>query len=262
MATGRRRKAFRPGTIANQHSLALLYISFTIYFSFVDLPADERTLLCFAEFLLRSFVATKSVTNALSAVKRLHLDLGFSTVAFEAPALECWKKALLTLAVLRKLSLATYALPTHGSMFRAFFALLFYTMSRLSSLVPPTEASFDPTRHACRGDFAWRGTQWWFRVKWAKAHQRAEQGYWVPLLPRPGSRVCPVTALRALLLGGEAQGPEAPLFTVASGCPLAIPAARRWLRTLLTSIGEPPGAYTYHSFRRGACTAAFAQGAH
>ena len=56
MAIGRRREAFRPGTVANQHSLALLYFAFTIYFRFRDLPASVRTLLCFAEFLLRSFV--------------------------------------------------------------------------------------------------------------------------------------------------------------------------------------------------------------
>ena len=274
MAIGRRREAFRPGTVANQHSLALLYFAFTIYFRFRDLPASVRTLLCFAEFLLRSFAATKSVTNALSAIKRLHLDHGFSTVAFEAPAVQRWKRALFTTVrwvprqapplpfrVLRALSLATLGLGPTGRVIRALFTLLFHSMARLSSLLPPSETGFDHTRHACRGDFASRRGQWWFRIKWAKTHQRADQGFWIPLLPRPGTGICPVEALRASLQGGLNGGPETPLFTVASGTPLAIPAARSWLRKLLASVGQDPGAYSYHSFRRGACTAAFANGA-
>ena len=205
MAIGRRTEAFRPGTVANQHSLALLYFAFTIYFRFVDLPASERTLLCFAEFLLHSFAATKSVMNAPSAVKRLHLDLGFSTVAFDAPAVECWKRALLTtvrwvprqapplpLRVLRELSLATFALESTGRAIRALFMLLFHSMTRLSSLLPPSEMGFDHTWHACLGDFTRRGGQWWFRGKWAKTHLRADQGYWVPLLLRPGTGGLPV----------------------------------------------------------------------
>ena len=59
--------AFRPGTIANQDSHAVLFLAFAIHFDFVDVPVGEDTLLCFAEFLLRSYAATKSVTNAISA---------------------------------------------------------------------------------------------------------------------------------------------------------------------------------------------------
>ena len=274
MAIRRRREAFRPGTVANQHSLALLYVAFTLYFRFVDLPASERTLLFFAEFLLCSFAATKSVTNALSAVKRLHMDLGFSTVAFDAPAVERWKRALCTmvrwvprqapplqLEVLQRLLSATHSMGVSGGEVRALFTLLFHSMTWLSSLLPLSETSFDNTRHACRGDFARRGSHWWFRVKLAKAHQRAEQGYWVPILPRPGSQACPVAALRAWLGERGRQNPQDPFFTVPSGRPLAIPMARFWLRRLLTHIGKSSTGFTLHSLRRGACTAAFANGA-
>ena len=87
-------RAFRPGTVANQDSHALLFIAFTIHFGFTDVPAQEDTLLCFAEFLLRTYTATKSVTNALSAVKRLHLDCGAEVAVFSAPGVERWKRAL------------------------------------------------------------------------------------------------------------------------------------------------------------------------
>ena len=94
LACRRKEQAFRPGTVANQDSLAVLYVAFSIHFQFRPFPADARTLLCFAEFTLRSFTATKSVTNALSAVKRVHLDLGVEVTAFEATALTRWKRAL------------------------------------------------------------------------------------------------------------------------------------------------------------------------
>ena len=207
-------------------------------------------------------------------MKRLHLDLGFSTLAFDAPAVERWKRALhttvrwvpkqappLPLGVLQSLLSASLDYRATGMMLRALFALLFHSMTRLSSLLPLSESSFDDTRHACRGDFARRESGWWFQVKWAKAHQRADQGYWVPILPRHGSGACPVAALRHWLGCTRGQGPGAPLFTVPSGRPLAIPTARTWLRRLLSHIGEAPDSFSFHSFRRGACTTAFANGA-
>ena len=145
MATRRRREDFRPGTVANQRSLALLYVAFTIYFRF------ERTLRCFAEFLLCSFAAMKSVTNALSA-------------------------------------------PPFGSW--AFRRGIRFTRGGVLA---------ESTRHQA--------------------------------------------------------GAETPFFTVASGGLLAIPAARFWLKRFLSKLGEAATGYTFHSLRRGACTAAFANGA-
>ena len=81
-------QAFRPWTRDNQHSHALLYVAFTIYFSFRDIPAAPKTLLCYAEFLLRSYRAAKSVTNALSSVRRLHIDLCADQSAFTSPLVE------------------------------------------------------------------------------------------------------------------------------------------------------------------------------
>ena len=70
----RRGKAFRPGTQANHRSVAQLYAAFAINFQVPDFPAPVSSLLLFAEFLLRSYRAHKSVVNALSSLRTFHLS--------------------------------------------------------------------------------------------------------------------------------------------------------------------------------------------
>ena len=274
MAKERQNRAFRPGTVANQDSLATLYLAFTIYFGFTDVPAREATILSFAEFLLRTYTANKSVTNAISAVKRLHLDCGADVEVFSAPGVERWKRALpltvrtfprpappLSVGVLEQLCVAAGGGGRRTTTIVALFSILFHSMARLSSLLPLTAGAFDLTRHAAAEDCSWVGGRLWFRVKWSKTQQRTEQAFWVPLLPREGSPACPVEALRRLR-GGAAPQRGSPLFCGAPGVALSIPVARQWLRVILRCIGLSADAFTFHSFRRGACTAAFASGAH
>ena len=193
MASRRRKQAFRPGTVANQDSAALLYLAFTIYYRFTDLPASEGTLLCFAEFLLRSYSAAKSVTNTLSAVKRLHLDLRLPTEVFESPALHRWKRALpltvrcvphrappLPLAILEQLCSRTAAWGHRGRNMAALYSLLFHTLTRLSTLLPVSEARFDPTRNATPADCIWVRGKLWFRVKWKKPNRDPNRGSGYP----------------------------------------------------------------------------------
>ena len=272
MACRRKEQAFRPGTVANQDSLAVLYVAFSIHFQFRPFPADARTLLCFAEFTLRSFTATKSVTNALSAVKRVHLDLGFEVTAFEATALTRWKRALpltvrwvprqapaLPFNILESMCTKVATFGQTGRVMAALFAVLYHTMVRISSFLPGTIAGFDVSRHPTLADCRREEWGYSFQVKFAKAHQRPEQAFWVPLLPRPRSAACPVSALARLVSGGRGGG-SVPLFRV-GGTPLSTQVARRWLRVTLSALGLDPSAFTFHSFRRGACAAAFEKGA-
>ena len=107
------------------------------------------------------------------------------------------------------------------------------------------------------------------RIKWGKSCQRADQGFWVPLLPVLGSPGCPVANLLALKreLSGFSGG--VPLFflqpgkglMLAKGKFLTAPLVRAWLKVLLGALGEGKDSYTCHSFRRGAFSAAFAAGA-
>ena len=93
-AADRRREAFRPGTRANVYSHVSLYVAFAHAFGFIDFPASVRSLLAFAEFLLGSLRAPKSVLNALGSVKHFQLDLQMPVEVFDARKLVLWRRAL------------------------------------------------------------------------------------------------------------------------------------------------------------------------
>ena len=281
-AAARRAQAFRPGTQANHHSHVVLYTAFARFFNFRDFPAGASTLLAFAEFLLRTWAAHKSVTNALSSVRGFHLRLGLDTSAFDSHDLFLFRRALpltvrpqvhrappFTLALLESLCERASRQGQAGRVFVALMATLFFSMARLSSLAPPKAFPFDPTRFPTRGDLLRDGTGYRLWLKWGKSCQDATQGFWVPILPCGSSTACPVAALRALPPVGPGAPPLSPLFALPSSdglqrtesCCLTAPVARRWLKTLLIAVGAGGRGYTFHSFRRGASTLAFERGA-
>ena len=281
-AAFRRREAFRPGTRANVRSHVLLYIAFTQVFQFPDFPAAARTLLAFAEFLLLSFTAPKSVLNALGSVRHFHLDLQMPVDAFDNRSLVLWRRALpftcrhitrpappLGRALLTQLCQLSLQLGDSGRVLAALMALLYASMARSSSLVAGTYRAYDSTRLPTLADIQTRAGVWHLRIKWAKNQQDADGGYWVPLIPIPSSHTCPVARwkdLRALSVGLTGTNP---LFwcpvqrqgRAATRRPLTMTVARAWLGVLLQRLGRHQEGFTFHSFRRGACSSAFEQGA-
>ena len=95
-----------------------------------------------------------------------------------------------------------------------------------------------------------------------KICQPAQFMTWLGILP------CPVAMAEALLARAAARLalPTSPLFACWQGVgtqPLSLSqgAARRFLAITLRALGQPPSQFTFHSFRRGGCTHAFAGGA-
>ena len=281
-AADRRRQAFRPGTRANIRSHVLLYVAFTQAFAFRDFPATARSLLAFAEFLLLTYLAPKSVLNALASIRHFHLDLELGVEAFQERAVVLWRRALphtcrhvpaqappLTLELLERLCELSVKLGEAGVVMAALMALLFAAMARLSSFLTASARSFDPTRLPTFGDVSFAEGNWRLRIKWAKAHQDAASGYWVPLLPRGASAACPVRNWLALKRLRSVVGVAEPLFWTPGGerggtrgrAPLSMPVARAWLGILLARLGRGSEGLTFHSFRRGASTTAFLHGA-
>ena len=222
-AVVRRREAFRPGTRANIRSHVTLYAAFACRFGLPDFPATESSLLAFAEFLVGSCRAPKSVLNALGSVKHFHLDHQLPVYAFGSRTVQLWRRALprtlrhvpqtapaLRVTDLERLCGLGLRLGEEGVVMAALMAFAFASMARLSSLVSSSGRSFDSSRLPTVADVAfWEGI-WQLKIKWAKAHQDPKDGFWVPLLPRPGSDACPVARwadLRRLRPHGSAAEP-------------------------------------------------------
>ena len=255
-------------------------MAFAIHFRLRDFQASLDSLLTFGEFLARSVKAHKSITNAFASIKSFHLQHGFDTEVFDNFKLTLWKRALplthrhepapasaLPVELLRDLCGEAVGFGPEGLAVAALLATAFYSLARLSLLVPITGASADATRIPLRRDLRFRGEGACLYIKWGKAAQEPEQGYWVPLRATRQLFCCPVQLLRNLVGSRPLASQDAPLFsfpsrTQGSADPyLTQESARRWLRRLLARLGLPNDAFTFHSFRRGGCTSAFVQGA-
>ena len=259
-----------------------LFLAFCQHYHLQDLPAEVDTLILFLEFLLRSFRTHKAATNALASIKHLHNALGLSTSAFDEFRLKLTLRALpltvrhvprpappCTLPVLLTLTRTLDHLGPRGFIFKTLCLVAFYSLARLSSLLPPTHP-FDHTRYPTMEDVAPGEGGMILRIKFAKTVQDAKDSYSVPILLAQDPRVCPVRALRCLRALFHAAPSSAPLFrwpvsesprALAVAPALTAPTARRWLSFALGEAGLQPGAFTFHSFRRGGCTLAAERGA-
>ena len=266
--------------MANRRSSVTLYAAFTLHFQLADFPAPTHSLLMFAEFLLRTYEAPKSVLNALGSLKTFHLLHGLPTFGFQDFQLSLFRRALpltvrhipaqappLPLAVLEQLCMSASGLGTEGRAFAALLATTFFSMSRLSSLAPPRGGGvYDPTRYPVVGDLQWGPEGATLLLKWAKNRQAPSQALQAPFLPLGASPACPVRLLRELGQRHGQAGPNTPLFATGDGGGhsdsfFTAPVARGWLATLLAHLGHHRHAFTFHSIRRGASHLAFDSGA-
>ena len=279
-ALRRRDNAYRPGTQANRWSHALLFIAFTQYFNLTDFPATAISLMLFAEFLLRSYRAHKSVTNALSSLRTFHKICGFSDLAFDHFQLTQWRRALpLTVrsvprpapgcpfSLLVRLCSHAGGLGPRGRTFAALAATAFFSLARLSSLVPTGPGATDTTRVPLLRDLVFSQGKALLRIKWGKTAQGPGEGFWVPLRPVPHSEACPVRLLTDLLQSLVGFPSTTPLFSFRAGRGSRFlrhfnaREARGFLNDLLLVLGSGGLGFTFHSFRRGGCSLAFEGGA-
>ena len=94
--------------------------------------------------------------------------------------------------------------------------LAFFGFFRISNLAPSSKREFKIAKHLCRGDVLFHGKFLIVIVKWSKTLQSANKGTYVILPELTGSRLCPMSALRAMLLQFPAKNND-PLFLGPSG---------------------------------------------
>ena len=253
---------------------------FTVFFELQAFPAEVPTLLFFIEFLALSFRSPKSITNVLASVKLFHERQGLGLEQFGALRLRLALRALgrtlrhhpvqaapLPASLLAPLVRVADSLGGWALAFKALVLFAFFTFARLSSLVPPRQGEFDPSRWPTVGDLVVGQSGASLRIKYSKTRQTADAGFRVPFRAS-GVLPCPVQAARAVLLRAHSLHlpPSAPLFAgfhAGSGefVSLTQPRARAMLAGALRVLRLPRGAFSFHSFRRGGCSHAFAQGA-
>ena len=115
--------------------------------------------------------------------------------------------SLLTDAMILKILEATGKLEA-PDVFTALYLLPFFSFLRLSNMVPH---SFDVSRHLVRGDIIFSHDTVIILVEWSKTIQSRNKIAPIHIPVLPGSRLCPVTALK-LMLANVPGSQHDPLF--------------------------------------------------
>ncbi|KAK3236893.1 hypothetical protein CYMTET_52997 [Cymbomonas tetramitiformis] len=241
------------------------------------LPASDATLARFIAFSAW-FVQPGTIKSYLAGVRCLHLQQGveWTPVAHRfwvAVALQGvrrqWDRPAkpvmpITLRDLARMAEFTDMESITGLALWAAILVGFYGLFRKDNLTVGKSQAWNARGALVREDvlFAEAGDVVWIRVRHSKTIQCGERYQWVPLVAVPGSRLCPVEALRWLMLATEGLPEEAPLFQVEGRgkrgalVPMAHAALVAGLKSLAVQVGLDPARYAGHSLRRGGATAA------
>ena len=270
-----RRSAYAEGSHKNLRVQWLTFIIFCMHYNLQIVPAEVETLSLFAQFLSRSFATVASIYNYLSGVRILHLYLGVSppdltdfSLKLVLTGLKRVKGHMVKQAapITPELLVDIYPLimlDSNGPVIWALFLTAFFLFLRKSNLVPLTPNSFDSSRQLTRGDFMFGKSSVLVTIKWSKTIQFGDRCLALPLLPIPGSVLCPVSALKHMMDKFPTFSPLDPAFhIVVNGrvTPLTYLRFQGYIKKYVSLKGLDPALYSSHSFRRGGATYAHSCG--
>ena len=204
-----RRSAYAVGTLKNLKVQWEAYLMFCIFFGLQKLPSSSNTLSLFAQFLSRSFKAVQSIKNYISGVKTMHLLLGYPVaeinnfivnltitgIARQNP--HCIKQALpITPDILLKMVKYLDFSLVSDRVYWCLFLFAFFLFARKSNLVPNIKKDIKEGKCLQRSNVHKKNGMLVVEIRWSKTIQFGERQLVVPLIPIPGSVLCPVMAYR------------------------------------------------------------------
>ena len=281
-ADKRRYLALRPGTHANHSMHLLTFLRFCISFELSDFPASDSTLCMFAEFLLRSYKAPKSVLNVLSSIKFYHSLKNFDISGFNTFKFLLTKQAIsksvrhssnsatpMTKKILKDICRIALSRGDQGLAFASLCVVAFFALARLSSLVPEDIKCIDISKVVALADVRPHQLGLQVRIRWSKTDQCSQRGIVVPILAsKTDGGLCPVVILSSLIIKlSHCEPLHTPLFTWCKKNnnnalqTFSMASARSWLTDILRVLGLSQKGFTFHSFRRGGCHEAYRGGA-
>ena len=234
-------------------------------------PINVESITLYIAYLVAQKRAYGTVLNHISSLKHAHRLAGYELTwssDYHFQLLLRGVKRFLGQAVSRKspmtpsilhaaFDLFNFRIPFHAPMW-ALFLVPFFTFLRKSNLVP------DNMRQISSKVITWANLVFTsaganIHVSATKTIQCQQQSLIPPIPAIPGSRLCPILALRRHLAFNP--GPvSAPLFSVFSGSGLAPITYKQFcifLSRVLSKLHLDPSLYSPHSFRRGGATFAF-----
>lgn len=269
------RKAFATGTIKNLQSQWKKFLQFSSLMGRVMFPISTDDVCLYIQFLTRSLKSPQSVRNYLSGLKTLHTlcDMPFpsnSSVSIrltlrgvDKQVSHVPKRALpMTPQILVRIyRLLDMSSPDH-SVFWCLFLFLFFLFSRKSQFIPQSPSDPHIPKLVTRGDIVFHDGVVNVLFRWTKTRQTGGEPLVIPLLPIPGSVLCPVTAFLNMTQLVPAPS-TAPAFVLPMSTGVSLityPTFHAVLRSFLSRLGLKPQSFSSHSFRRGGASFAFSIG--
>ena len=221
-----RKRGLTDGTWTNKVSHLRQYLIFTTYYRVQDFPVQLGVLLRFIPFLGRDPISFQYAFNIISSAK-------FFAAILEPSSVKVFD-AILVSASLKGLK-AQLSRPVHQKLpfsldhLYKFYKILdlndvkqlagwcamllaFFGCFRLSSLVPPSKAKFDPLKHFKRNDVRFEGDLVLVYFKWSKTNQNSSKVSWVPIGSSSDPRFSIKVHLNALFSKIKLSG-SSPLFS-------------------------------------------------
>ncbi|KAG9219447.1 hypothetical protein CCMSSC00406_0005341 [Pleurotus cornucopiae] len=242
------------------------------------LPASQTAILEWVSWLGdRCNVQPKTIKAYLSTVCSLHVDADLPFDACEAPVVQHlirgikWyhgerdrkPKCPITLEILRRIVNFDPGQSVPDLTFRAAATLAFTAFLRCGEFTVNGNAEFDPSVHLTRGSVEFKPSfenpEFLILTLPSSKTDPFRKGVPIFVAAAPGSVTCPVSALKALI-SRDPRSPKEPLFSHYHDGPLTRQLFIGTLHTHLLTAGYDAKAFSGHSFRRGAATAAAAAG--
>ena len=269
-----KRHAYATGTYSNLHTQFRTFFAFCVYFHRKPLPASSHTICGYVQFLSRA-IQPQSIKNYLSGVKTLHTLLGYKYDFKDDFHLQLLLRGIsrlnphvprraipVTPGILRTIY---HHLDQDSSLHRSVWACcltLFYTMSRLGSILPASSKLVNTHGILTLDRFRFCREGLLLTLLQTKTIQFGRRRLHIPLL-RLDSILCPVKAF-------ERSTAILPTSSYIPAFVFVQHGQIRWLtkeifiktfREISSAAGiQDAESFTGHSFRRGGATWAFQAG--
>ena len=270
--------AYASGTIQSIYGHWKAYLLFCFYFKVPAVPASPDNLACFIQFMARNVKSYQTLCMIVSHVKLLHACYGIEF----SPTQYLQVKS--TLTGLRRIWCAppSHKLPmTPEILMKIYniidlsnpvlfvcwtvFVVAFFTFLRKSNLVPDnmSQAASSKGHFLRRRDILILRDSALLQISSSKTDNFNEHAWQLPLAAMPSCPLCPVTALRVMIIKFPADlSSPAFLFPNERGVlvPLTYSVLTAVLKNLLKQLQINPDLVSMHSFRRGGFTYAHGLG--
>ena len=269
------RSAFAKGTVKNFKSQWNKFLTFCERSGNHCLPVSSERLCLYIQFLTRSLKSPKSVRNYVHGLKTLHnmLDFPFPPLSSldvkltfrgierriqHVPSRAVPVTPALLLDIVKYLDLSD----PYDATTWCLFLFLFFLFSRRSQFVPDNVKDLAKSHMVLRSDIQLLGGLIHVSFRWTKTLQFGGRVLVIPLVPVPGSPLCPVSAYARMLKLLPAP-PSSLAFVFPSGksfAPISYWSFQSLFRRLVGLTGRDPAGYSTHSFRRGGASFAYSVG--